>query len=87
MLTHATSISTLTHVVHIIINALEGTTMTKGQTHEVAMARIHVYLGNIESAARSLSSEIRAAYRESDKAEILKVAAELGLTAHPDFII
>ena len=29
MLTHATSISTLTHVVHIIINALEGTTMFK----------------------------------------------------------
>ena len=61
--------------------------MTKAQIHYVTMARIHVFLGNIESAARSLSSEVRAAYRESDKAELLKVAAELGLTQHPDFII
>jgi len=61
--------------------------MTKAQIHYVTMARIHVFLGNIESAARSLSSEVRAAYRESDKAELLKVADELGLTNHPDFII
>jgi hypothetical protein len=39
------------------------------------------------AAALGLSALIRAALRAGDRAELLAVAAELGLTSHPDFIV
>jgi hypothetical protein len=61
--------------------------MTKAQQHYAALARIACYLGNTESAARSLSAEIRAAWRDEDKAELLAVARDLKLIDNPHFVI
>lgn len=61
--------------------------MTKSQSRDVATIRIHAAIGNTEAAARGLSALIRSALRAGDRAELLAVAAELGLVNHPDFVI
>lgn len=61
--------------------------MTKSQSRDVATIRIHAAIGNTTAAALGLSALIRSALRASDRAELLAVAAELGLVNHPDFIV
>jgi hypothetical protein len=61
--------------------------MTKSQFRDVSRIRIHAAIGNTHAAAAGLSALIRSALRAGDRAELLAVAAELGLTSHPEFIV
>lgn len=61
--------------------------MTKIQTREVTQARQAMRMGMTDYAARSISALIRCAMRSGDKVELLNVARELGIDAHPEFII
>jgi hypothetical protein len=61
--------------------------MTKSQSRDVKTIRIHAAIGNTHAAAAGLSALIRSALRAGDRAELLAVADELGLRAHPAFIV
>lgn len=61
--------------------------MTKSENRDVALIRMHIAVGNTDSAALGLSALIRSAMTKRSKQELLAVAAELNLTAHPEFII
>jgi hypothetical protein len=61
--------------------------MTKVNAKQVAQARIAVQRGMLDYAARSISACIRCSMRQKEIDELLEVARELGLTAHPEFIV
>lgn len=61
--------------------------MTKSENREVALIRMHLAVGNTDSAALGLSALIRSAMNSRSKRELMEIAAELKLTAHPEFII
>ena len=61
--------------------------MTKSHARDVKTIRLHAAIGNTEAAALGLSALIRSALRAGDRAELLAVAAELGLVNHPDFVV
>jgi len=61
--------------------------MTKAQTRTAAQARHAVAMGMPDMAARMLSAEHRCAMRAADKAAILALARELGITDQADWII
>ena len=61
--------------------------MTKPQARQIELARRYVALGHADVAARSISALIRCALRQSDADELRAIAAELGVDAHPDYIV
>lgn len=61
--------------------------MTKSEHRDLALIRMHLAVGNADSAALGLSALIRSAMTKRSKEELLAAAAELKLTAHPEFII
>lgn len=62
--------------------------MTKQQQRQLEQIRKHAAAGNMSSAARQLSAMIRAHIRPvSDRAEMMRVAIELGLHSHRDFCL
>ena len=61
--------------------------MTKSQARDVKIIRAHAAIGNTHAAAAGLSALIRSAMRQRDADELRAVAAELGLTSHPAFIV
>ncbi len=60
--------------------------MTKIQQREVNQARMAASMGRRDMAARILSAMIRSAMRDSDKLELHRVARELRVTGHDDYI-
>lgn len=61
--------------------------MTKFETKQVETIKIHVALGNIESAALGLSSLIRCARTAKSAVELTAIAEVFGLRNHPEFRI
>ena len=60
--------------------------MTKSETREIENLKKHIAFGNIESAARGLSSLIRSARTNKSATELMAIARELNMTNHPEFI-
>lgn len=61
--------------------------MTKIQIRDAKQARLACAAGMPDMAARILSAAHRAAMRAADKAEILALARELGITGQRDWVI
>jgi hypothetical protein len=61
--------------------------MTKINAKQVAQARVAVAQGMTDYAARSISACIRCSLRQREVEELLKVARELGVHQHPEFIV
>jgi hypothetical protein len=61
--------------------------MTKSEAKELQKIKLFHSMGHHDTAARSLSYLIRATRTSSNKAEMMKTAEALKLTANPDFIV
>lgn len=61
--------------------------MTKAQSRDVAMIRAYHATGNLHAAAAGLSALIRCAMSGRQAAQLRAIAAELGLTSHPAYIV
>jgi hypothetical protein len=61
--------------------------MTKQQVKQVENIKLHLQIGNQESAAMGLSALVRAASNQKQSSELLMVADSLGLRDHPKFIV
>ena len=61
--------------------------MNKSEAKAVVNARLHAAIGNEGAAARALSALIRCARTKKSAEAIYRVAVELHVNRHPDFII
>lgn len=61
--------------------------MNKSETRETLKAAQYAAAGHPDIAARALSALYRASMRERAKQLILQAAREMGVAAHPEFII
>jgi hypothetical protein len=61
--------------------------MTKSEAKELTKIKLFHSMGHHDTAARSLAYLIRATKTSSNKAEMMKTAEALKLTANPDFIV
>lgn len=61
--------------------------MTKTETRQLAIIRTHHALGNINAAALGLSALIRSTRKLNSSFEMMRLAIELDLLTHEDFII
>ena len=61
--------------------------MTKSEAKELAKIKLFHSMGHHDTAARSLSYLIRATKTNTNKAELMKTAQALKLTANPEFLV
>jgi len=60
--------------------------LTKANQKQIQVLMQYYTLGNDGAVARGLSYMIRAALRQSEQLELRKVAEQLNVSNHPDFI-
>lgn len=80
---------------HIIMSSLhsvvqhlpEVSVMNQSQARQVELAKRYIALGHADVAARSISALIRCAMSTKAQHELLKIAQDLGVANHPEFII
>jgi hypothetical protein len=60
--------------------------LTKANQKQVATLKQYQALGNTGAIARVLSFMIRASLRKTEQAELRALAAQFGVTTHPDYI-
>lgn len=61
--------------------------LTKSETRQMSIIRTHHALGNINAAALGLSALIRSTRKIDSSFEMMRLAIELDLLNHEDFII
>lgn len=61
--------------------------MNKAQKKELEKINVYVDYGMLDTAARALSALIRCSVSESAKREMARIAEELEIKTHPDFIV
>jgi hypothetical protein len=60
--------------------------LTKANQKQIQILMKHYTVGNDGAVARGLSYMIRAALRQSEQLELRKVAEQLNVTKHPEFL-
>ena len=60
--------------------------LTKANQKQVKILEQHRALGNTGAIARVLSFMIRASLRKTEQVELRQLAAQFGVTNHPDYI-
>jgi hypothetical protein len=60
--------------------------LTKANQKQVATLKQYQALGNTGAIARIISFMIRASLRKTEQTELRALAAQFGVTTHPDFI-
>ena len=60
--------------------------LTKANQKQVQVLMKYYTIGNDGAVARGLSYMIRAALRQSEQLELRKIAAQLNVNNHPEFI-
>ena len=59
--------------------------LTKANQKQLHILIQYQALGNLDAVARGLSFMIRASLRKPEQAELRTLAAQFGVTNHPDF--
>tara|TARA_R110000868_G_C10578104_1_gene738370 strand:+ start:468 stop:656 length:189 start_codon:yes stop_codon:yes gene_type:complete len=60
--------------------------LTKANQKQVATLKQYQALGNTGAIARIISFMIRASLRKTEQVELRQLAAQFGVTNHPDYI-
>jgi hypothetical protein len=60
--------------------------LTKANQKQAATLKQYQALGNTGAIARVLSFMIRASLRKTEQTELRQLAAQFGVTTHPDYI-
>ena len=61
--------------------------MNKSEAREYANAQIFMQHGMVDTAARTMSSLIRACRTQRSYKALMLASQEMGITQHPDFVI